>query len=336
MKNSDKRNRFTQQFNPTSKNIFTLPLGGKILQGSVVLTGQVVISGGTTNGNVVGEGGPIRLIRRVIVNAIPAAGSRYPGGKIVDCSPRALLRYATFQHAGKFFGELTNTNLGNGAAGTYNIYLSIPIYWADANLRRQVSTALNADPAAYQTIQVEVDTGQATDCFAGTDRQWNFSGLQVQWIDERENFAGDTFVRFQEDHVFLIGAAQKRALDTAMPLDGSFESILYLQEQSTSLTLADTLLNRVTMSGSTLDYDFYAQDILQQMYDDEWLDPSQTGAGIRFIDFTDGLVGGAVPAGDLQIQLDVNNPSGMNQDDLLVYTRRLMSPLNFQAPGSPK
>jgi hypothetical protein len=36
MKNGDKRNRFTQQFNPTSKNIFTLPLGGKILQGNVM------------------------------------------------------------------------------------------------------------------------------------------------------------------------------------------------------------------------------------------------------------------------------------------------------------
>ncbi|SRR5579883_685012 len=330
MKNSDKRNRFTQQFNAISKNIFTLPLSGKILQGWVLLTGQIVISGGTTNGTATGDGGPVNLIRRIIVNAIPAANSRYPGGKIVDCSPRALLRYAIFQHNGKYFDALAGSGLGSGAAGTYNVYLAIPIYWADANLRRQVSTALNADPTAYQTIQVEVDTGTSTDCFAGNDRTWNFSGLQVQWIDERENFGGDTLVRFQEDHIFLIPAANKRALDNAMPLDGSFESILYLAEQNTSQTLADTILNRVQMAGSTLDYDLYANDIRQNMFDDEWLDPSQSAAGHFFIDFTDGLVGGSVPAGDLQIQLDLNNPSGSNLDQLRVYTRRLFSPVGYQ------
>jgi hypothetical protein len=336
IKNADKRNRYTQQFYPTSKNIFTLPLGGKILQGSIVLTGQIIISGGTTNGTPVGEGGPERLIRRIVVNAIPAAGSRYPGGKIVDCSPRSLLRYAAYQHSGKFFGALVGDGLGNGAANTYNVYLSIPIYWADANLRRQVLTALNADPTAYQTIQVEVDTGTSTDCFAGTDRNWNFSNLQVQWVDERENIGGDTLVRFQEDHVFLISAAQTRALDNAMPLDGIFESILWMAEQSASLTLADTIVNRIQMSGSTLDFDMYANDIRQQMYDDEWLDPSQTGVGQYFVDFTDGLVGGAVPAGDLQIRLDVNNPSGANNDDLLVYSRRIFSPVNPQLTASPK
>jgi hypothetical protein len=336
MKNSDKRNRFTQQFNPISQNIFTLPLGGKILQGNIILTGSITISGGTTSGTAVGDGGPVNLIRRIKVNAIPAAGSRYPGGKIVDCSPRALLRYAIFQHAGKYFDAQTGAGLGSGAAGTYNVYMTIPIYWADSNLRRQVTTALNADPTAYQTIQVEVDTGTATDCFTGTDRVWNFSNLQVQWLDERENFSGDTLVRFQEDHVFFIQQANKRALDNGMPLDGNFESILYLAEQGASLTLADTILNRVTMAGSTLDYDQYAQDIRQQMIDDEWLDPSQSAAGHFFIDFTDGLVGGAVPAGDLQIQLDVNNPSGASLDDLRVYTRRLFQPVNYQPTALAK
>ncbi len=216
MRNSDKRNRFTQQFNPTSKNLFTLPLGGKILQGNVVLTGQIVISGGTTNGTQVGEGGPERLIKRIIVNAIPAANSRYPGGRIVDCSVRSLLRYAVAQHNGKFFAATSGDGLGSGAAGTYNVYLSILIYWADSNLRRQVQTALNGDPTAYQTIQVEVDTGTGTDCFSGNDRTWNFTSLQVQWIDERENFSGDTYVRFQEDDVHLILVARTRAIDLGM------------------------------------------------------------------------------------------------------------------------
>ncbi|HVW78782.1 MAG TPA: hypothetical protein VHB45_14310 [Alloacidobacterium sp.] len=336
MKNSDRRNRFTQRFDPVAPKIFNLPLGGKILQGNVILTGQIVVSGGTTSGTVVGEGGPERLIRRIKVIAIPAQNSRYPGGNIVDCSPRSLLRYAIAQHSGKFIGAIAGDGLGNGAAGTYNVYLSIPIYWADANLRRQVQTALNADPTAYQTIQVEVDTGTLSDCFAGNDRVVDWSGLQVQWADERENFSGDTFVRYQEDHTFYIQQANTRTLDNAMPQDGAFESLYYLAEQGASLTLADTILNRVSISGTTIDFDLYAHDIRQQMFDDEWFDPSQTAAGQYYIDFTDGLVGGSVPAGGLQIQLDLNNPSGAGLDDLLVYTRRLFSPANFTPPSVAK
>jgi hypothetical protein len=334
MKNSDRKNRYTKPFVAGSKLIFTLPLGGKILSGKVILTGSVVVSGGTSSGAIKGEGGPVNLIRRVIVTANPAGGSRYPGGKIVDCTPRSLLRYAITQHNGKFIAEQSGSVLGSGAAGTYPIYLSLPIYFSDANLRRQVQTALNADPAAYQTIQVEVDTGYLNECFTGNDRTVDYSSLQVQWVDDRENFAGDTLVRFQEDHVYLIPAAQERAMDEAMPQDGAFESWLILTEQSAAQTLADTILQRVTLDGAAIDYDKYAQDIRSQMLEDEWFDPSQPAAGHYFIDFTDGLVGGSVAAQTLQAKFKVLNPSGANLDDFLVYTRRLFSPSGYAASNS--
>lgn len=325
----DKKNRLTTPFIPNGKQIFTLPMGGKILNGKVVLSGQLTIAGGTTNGAAIGEGGPINLIKRIIVYANPAPGSRYPGGKIVDCNARTLLRYAMLQHNGKFIGEQSGSTIGNGAVGVYNIYLSIPIYFAAATLRNQVATALNTDPGTYASVQVEVDMGDLSSCFAGNDRSATstFATLNVQWVDDRVGLTGDTNVLFQEDHTFLIAATQQRAFDQAMPQDGAFLDWLILQEQSASLTLADTLLARVQVDGNPISYDKYLQDIRQQMYDDEWLDPSQSGAGVAFIDWTDGGLGNTVLAASLQTRFQVTNVSGANLDDLLISTRRVFAPV---------
>lgn len=343
-------NRLTQNF-PASgagKVIFSPSLGGKIRRGNVVLTGPIVISAGTTNGTVVGDGGPVNLISRVIVNATPAPGSRYPGGRIVDALPRDLLRYAANQHQGKVVLEQSGSVLGSGAAGTYPIYLSIPIYWSDATLLQGqgLYTALNTDAAkdssnpngtdggTYQSLQVEIDTAALTACFSGNDRTVDYSGLQIQWVDERVAQAGDTVVRYQESHSLVIQSANKRALDAAMPQDGAFESIQLLGEQGAAQTLSDALLNKLRISGPTIEYEKYAQDIRQTMIDDEWLDPSQTATGLYSIDLTDGMLGNSVPANGLQIQFDVNNPSGANLDQFAVFTRRIFAPLPAAAKAA--
>jgi hypothetical protein len=322
----DSKNRLTKPFVQDSKIIFTLPLGGKIRKGNIILTGTVVVSGVTAAGTASGEGGPINLVKRVIVTATPAAGSRYPGGKIVDCSARSLLRFAIFQHNGKFIGEQSGSTLGNGANGTYSIYLSIPIYWADPTLRNSIAAALNTDPGTYASVQVEVDTGDLTSCFVGNNGTVSWAGLQVQWKDDRVALAGDTLVRYQEDHVMLIAATQQRALDEAMPLNGNFESWLLMQEQGASYTLSNNLLQRVTVDGPTIGYDEYTQDIQQDMLDNEWVDPSQGTTGLVFIDWTDGVINNTIPAGSLQTKFQVTNVSGANLDDLLIYTRRVLSP----------
>jgi hypothetical protein len=137
-------------------------------------------------------------------------------------------------------------------------------------------------------------------------------------------------VRYQEDHLMFIPTAQQRAIDPAMPNDGAFESWLIMAEQSAALTLSDGILQRLQISGDTIEVDCYAQDIRQKMYDDEWLDPSQTATGMYFNDFTDGLTTQTVPGYNLQATLQVANPSGANLDDLLIYTRRLISPQSAQ------
>lgn len=322
----NRENRIQQQFLPNSTAI-TLPIppNFSILQGKVILTGTITIAGGTTNGTVQGEGGPINLIKRIRVVGNPAPGSAYPGGWLVDCSARSLLRWAQLQHFGKFFGELSGSTLGSGAAGTYPIYLAIPIYWADTNLRNQVATALYADPTAYTSLQVQIATGGPTDCFAGTDRAWAFN-LQLQWQDDRVAVvpSSPAVALFQEDHLLPIGAANTRLFDPAMPQDGAFLSWTLMAEQNQpAYALSDALLNRLTVMGPTFSFDEFWQDIRQKMYDDEWLDPSQNGAGLFHVDMTNGVIQNANPAANLSQQISVNNPSGSFLDQLRIFTRRV-------------
>jgi hypothetical protein len=329
----DRKNRLQYPFTPDSKLFFTLPQGGKIMQGRLIIAGQIVVTGGVA-GTVVGDGGPCNLVQRVKIFATSAAGSRYPGGTILDVTPRSLLRYAITQHNGKLILEQNGSTLGNGAPGTYNIYLSIPIYFADSTLRNQISTALNADLTdangvpIYSSIQVEVDTGDLTSCFAGNTGVVNWSGLTVQWDDDRLGLAGDTNVLYQEEHIALIGAAQQRMLDAAMPQSGAFTNWMVLAEGGGSAyNLLSTILQRITATASTFNFDEYAQDIQQKMLDDEWYDPSTTLTGQYFIDWTNGTLNNANPAAGIALQFQVANPSGSNLDQLRIFTRRFYPPV---------
>lgn len=332
MKNSDRRNRYQQPFVKNSKLIFNLPLNGKILNGKLILAGTVVLSAGTTSGVKLADGGPSQLIKRVIITAVPAPASPYPGGKIVDCSVRSLLRYQMFVRE-RYVHDLGANVLGSGAAGTYPVYTTIPINFADPLAKRYIDTALNADPNAFQSITVEVQTGAIGDCYTGNDRVEDYSALQVQWADDRENVAGDTYVVVQEDHTVLIPAANTRLLDKAMPSDGAFTTWLIEAENTTAQTLADTVLNRVTLATGALDYDKFAKDIRQQMVDDGYVDFAETLTGLYFVDFADGMVSGAIKAAELDAKFDVSNPGGANADQLRIFSRRLFGPAQMQPVG---
>jgi hypothetical protein len=327
----DRRNRVQYPFQPGGSVIFTLPPGLKVLRGNIILAGQIVVSGGTVAGTVVGEGGPINLVKRIMVTANRAAGSKYPGGRIVDVTPRSLVRYAIVERNGKFVGDFLNANLGNGANGTYTVYLSIPIYFADATLQNQMTTALNMDlqdsngSPIYSSVQVQVDcASDLTGCFAGNNAAVNWAGLSVQWEDTRLAITADTVPLVQEDHYALIGATQTRMIDPGMPVDGSFTSWLVMAEQNTAnKTLSQALLNRVTAFGSTINLDQYALDIQQQMIDDEFYDPATTLTGQYFFDFTKGILQNSNPAAGIDLKFDVNCVTGVDQDQLHIYTRRV-------------
>jgi hypothetical protein len=334
----DRRNRLQYSFTPNNKLFFTLPQGGKIMQGRIILAGQIVVSGVSVAGVATAEGGPIGLIQRIKVFATSAGGSRYPGGTIVDCTPRSLLRYGITQHCGKMIAEQSGSVLGSGANGTYPIYLSIPLYFADSTLRNDVATSLNADVfdanglPIYSSIQVEVDSGDLTSCFTGNNGTVNWSGLTIQWQDDRLGLAGDTNVLYQEEHIALIGAAQQRMLDNAMPQSGLFTNWMFLAEAGGSAyTLSDAILQRIVAASATFSFDEYAQDIRQKMLDDEWYDPSTVATGQYFIDWTHSSLNNANPAQGIQAQFQVLNPSGSNLDQLRVYTRRFYPPAPLAA-----
>jgi hypothetical protein len=81
----------------------------------------------------------------------------------------------------------------------------------------------------------------------------------------------------------------------------------------------------VTITGPTLNFDEYGNDVRQKMFDDEWYDPSQTATGQYFIDFTEGLLQNSNPAQGVLAQFDVNNVSGANLDQIRFYTRRIFA-----------
>lgn len=314
--------------------VFNLNPGANILEGKVIIEAQVVISGGTTNGTQIGDG-IVNMIRRIRVLANKAAPnangtSRYPDGALVNCSPQTLLRYAIIEHQGKYIGEQAASNLGNGAAGTYNIYLSVPIYFADSVNLNNVQTALNMNPTdsqgrpIYSAVQVQVELAlNLSELFSGNDRAWAISGL-VRWDDTRLALTSDTIPLKQEDHYALIQAAYEEFVDAAMPNDGAFESWLILAQQGVpSLALSDAIINRLKIQGTGLNFKQNWQAIRQQMLDDGWYDPAQTATGQFFLDWTHGMLANSNAAAGLQHQISVNNPSGAGLDRLRIYTRRV-------------
>lgn len=315
--------------NPTQLS-FTLNPRLKMLWASVILNVTVVISGGTTNGTPVGDGGCTNLIKRILILANKAAGSRYPNGALVDCSAQSLLRFAMTQRSGKFVSELSGNVLGNGAAGTYNIYLEIPIYFALKNSLGGYGTALNLDAAdsqgnpIYSAVQVKIDFATTlAQMFIGNDRAMTINGT-LQWADERLDIPSDTIPIRQEDHELFITAQTERLVDTAMPPDGAFTQWLILaQLGGPEWAQSDALLNRIEAEGTELLLKEYWQDNRIAMMNSGFFDPSQVLTGIFFYDWTHGrTLANSNAAAGLLHRFSVNNPSGAYLDRLRIYTRR--------------
>jgi hypothetical protein len=321
----------SDNFRPNNDVVFTLPLGGKICKGNIVIEGNITLAGGTTSGTPFGGSAiPAHMIKSIIIRATAADGSRYYSGEIVNSSPRSLLRYAIAQRR-KYIGEINASQLGGGAIGAYGIYQSIPLYFADPNVARQYTTALNADIFAYKTIQVIVRCGDITTMFPGNDRVADYSGLRVRWVDERQDLNGDTLTLIQEDHVVQIPASNKTFVDNALESDGAYLNWFLMTEVGADHHLSEGVLNRLKLTGNGIAItDFEPNDIHQKMFDDSWWDASQDPTGQYFIDLSEGNVYKPIPGSGLRTVMDITMLSGANVDQLRVYTRRYFSPARFQ------
>jgi hypothetical protein len=309
--------------------VFNIPQGLNVLRGDIVIDATVTIVNAGAAGTAVGEGGPIDLIRHIKVLASKAAGSRYPNGALVDCSPRSLVRYAVTERSGKLVGELFGSTLGAGVAGVYEIYLSIPVYFADSTNFNEAQTALNMNAAdsqgnpIYNAVQVKIDfAATLAEIFSGTGGAMTIAGM-ARWLDKRIGLTSDTLPLKQQDDIEIIMAPQERLVLRAMPSDGLFTSWLLMPEQGQpALALSDAIVNRLHLEGTTISYSQKWEAIRQAMIDDGFYDPSTTMTGQLFVDFTQGLLANANAAAGLQHWLSVNNPSGAGLDQIRYYTRR--------------
>jgi hypothetical protein len=327
----DYQQRYEYPINQGAPNVFTLPPNGKILRGNVVVDATVTITNAGAAGTPILDGGPVGLIRRILIKASKAAGSApaYYNGLICDCSPRSLLRFADVVRQGKYVADLFGSTLGGGVAGAYVVYLSIPIYFQDPLLNNGLQTALNMDSRdsngnpVYSAVQVKVDIAAAlTEMFSGSGGTMVVDGM-LRWYDERLVLASDTLPMVQEDHELLIQAPQPRLVDPAMPSDGDFLSWLVMCEQGQpGLTLSDAILNHLRVQGSGVEYEAKWQEIRASMIDEGFYDPSTTMVGQFFKDWTHGLYQNSNAAAYLMHHFNVNNPSGAGLDQLRIYTRR--------------
>jgi len=327
----DRMQRAEFAFQPGVPAVFNLPAGGNILRGNIIIEATVTLAGGAVLGSAIGEGGAVNLIRRVRVIANKAAGSRYPNGTLVNCSPQSLLRYATIEHQGKFVSATEgDVTLNAGANGAYPIYLSIPIYWGDSTLLNNVQTALNMNPVdsqkmpVYSAVQVQVElAATAAELYYGNDAALTVAGV-VKWRDDRLFLTSDTTPLIQEDHYALIQAASDEFVDAALPQDGAFNSWLILAQQGgPEFQLSQNILRRLRIQGSSLNYKEDAATIQQAMIDDGFYDPAQSVVGQFYLDWTKGLLGNSNAAAGLQPQFAVENPTGAGLDRLRIYTRRV-------------
>jgi len=329
----DRFNRTQTPFQLGAPIAFNLNPGSNILYGHVIIDATITISGSTAAGTVIGEGGVFNLIKEIRVVANKAAGSRYPNGTLVKCTPQDLVRYAIVERSGKFFSTTSgDATLGGGVNGSYPVYFDIPIYFADSINLNNVQTALNMNPfdttgaPVYSNVQVQIDVASSiADVFNGNNGTLAVSGW-IQWKDDRVQLASDSLPLIQEGHYQYIQNANTDLVDASMPNNGLFTQWMILaQSGSPGWQLSNALLNKLQLQGSSINFKEYASDIQTEMLNAGFYDPSQTLTGQYMIDFTHGLpVQNSNPAAGLNHQLDVNNPSGAGNDRLRVYTRRLM------------
>jgi hypothetical protein len=325
------KNRANTQFLPNTTRTLSVPLNNFILDGWLLLRGSITLGAlnaagaSGTSGTVAGEGGPINLIKRIKLFANPADKSIYPGGLLVSATPRSLLRWDAAATLGKFFAELAASALGSGAANTYDIYLPIPINFADTNLRQQVATALNANSYAYQSLQFQIETADVAACFTGNDRVVTQS-LVLEWIDRRVDLMApvNPVVLYQTDHLVPIVGANEVMTDGQMPSNGNLLTMLVMAETGLpAATLTDTILNKIRIESPSFSYELKAKDIRYNMIHTAWASPEQaeSKAGLFLLDFTEGTLSRWLPTDQLALSYDVLNPGGATLDSLRVFTR---------------
>jgi hypothetical protein len=301
--------------------------GGMVLDVTPVLTGTLVVTGGTVNGTATGEN-PGNAVQRFDIDATPRIGSPYPGGKIKSLTPRSVLCRRIFDKGFKQGDMSLAGGTFNGAAGSYTFNQAFPLRFAlPNNAVRPIETALNTDQ--YDGLQLQITTGGRNTLFSGNDRTFDWSGARFDIYDRRENGApGDVAVLYESDQfVPIAGANARLPIDGELPKNEGYLDILLIAE-TTGQALADTIIKKVNISSGTDQFSEMYSEYIKQLQREFVTDASENMTGLYLLPIAqDGLLMGAVKP--VSLLLDVANPGGAGVDRLIVSSRRVILPHEY-------
>lgn len=299
--------------------------GGAVMETCVMQRGSLVISGGAANGTQTGEAGSV--LQRVDVDAIARAGSPFPGGKLKSVTPRSILRRAIFDN-GVFVGDLS-TYTWNGAAGTYTFKLPHWLRWALPRNKNYAETALISDQ--YDGLQMALITSGKATMFSGTDRTYDYSGVTFDIYDRREAGAPSSVGVLYENDVFvpIAGANARLPIDGQLSQNENHVDLLFITESTAAQTLVDTVINKITVSSGTDQFqELYPEMIKADQRDAYIRDAAQSDTGLYLINVAfDGLLTGVQRP--ISILADVSNPGGANLDRIIINSRRVLLPADY-------
>jgi len=308
------RNRLA--FASGAQIVFDILRGGFIQMIVLRLRGDLVVSGGTVNGAVLGEN-PGNLVTQVIMDASPV-------GQIVNLTPRSLIRSTMFDWGRQLVGTALT-----GAAGTFTLDQDYYLPFGPPTMPRPIECSLQTE--AFASIQLRATCGTRDTQFTGNDRTFNFAAVTLDVLDQREFMAGQTALLFQYDLVRTIAAANPAFTISDWYVGRRILQHLYSFE-TTNQALADTILNAnepsalvvqsgnaVFARGSGLDYRAFNVTRIS--------DAAQTMTGVRTVFLSpDMTLEGAIDARQLsQIQTQFNFAApGAGADRVIAMSREVL------------
>lgn len=309
----DFKNRQRETFVENGTLTYDVLRGGYIEKIVMMLRGSLTVAGGTVNGTSLGEN-PGNLLQRFFVDAAPI-------GQIKSLSPRSLIRNTIFD-----YGRLISDTALTGAAGTFTILQPFFLHFALPTLISPIEAALES--AAFTSIQVRALLGGRDTQFAGNDRTFTYTSLNLDLLDQREVMSGRTAVVFEDDIFRLISSANTRFSISDFPLGQRYLDQLYVFE-TTNQALSDAIMNRLTVqSGGAVFADAFEDDFRMESFR-SLKDAATALTGVHkwwASPLTGGkqILRGAVDARSLSQMsavLDVSNPG---TDRVIVNSRRIL------------
>lgn len=301
--------------------------GVLLLRSNFVLSGSLIISAGTTSGTVLGENPGNLALQSLRVQGFNI-NANYPGGVLVNLTPRTLLRRKIFDHPEKrFIPDQVQGIAGlTGAAGTFVLNYPVTKYWAIPWLARPIDAAL--DTGMYGQILCTLTNGARDLQFTGSDRTYNYAG--VFWDISHKfqklsgNGSGPMVVVYDDDRpINLVGANNRLQINSVLPPDGSCLDLCFLSE-TTNQTLADTIVNKIAVqAGTEVFFDEYSGALRADMEDliGDGSTTTTPRTGIYYVRAAeDGLITNA--KNNVAAVMDQSNPG---TDRLIIGYRRCVA-----------